>query len=275
MTFALTNFKAYSIIPDSATKKRAHCVVEMTITRASSDVLIDLDSVTGTFWTAALANTTDGGAATKALASWTQALTYADRIISHSMYGSTSGLIFPYPLDYNADCSLVFPAGTAFEAAHTVTGKLRANSNWAQLTVPAVSAASKTTGAAASTVAPATIPAAYRPVADVYAMIRIKDNDVFIATPGMALVASAGTVTIYKDGVGTTPFTDNKLMGWSDFTVSWYLAPTNDQYAISNQGTFPVLSPRFTLPSGTAPATLKLTLVLALADGKTTLDFEF
>lgn len=68
MAFALTKFYAWrDTVTDVGLYKRAVQNVQLNITATVNDVALDLGTDAGTFWTAALANTTYGVVATKAL----------------------------------------------------------------------------------------------------------------------------------------------------------------------------------------------------------------
>jgi hypothetical protein len=71
MTFALTQFKAYGVRASAATRQHTWQVAEFGITAANTDTALDISSDTsgslGTFWTAAIANSTYGTLATNAL----------------------------------------------------------------------------------------------------------------------------------------------------------------------------------------------------------------
>lgn len=71
MTFALTQFKAYGVRADGATRQHNWQVAELGITAENTDTALDISSDTagslGTFWTAATANATYGTLASNAL----------------------------------------------------------------------------------------------------------------------------------------------------------------------------------------------------------------
>ena len=69
MAFALTKYKAYGLLVSGPSRKQAVQYVEMHITAADTDVDLDIADSSGTFWTAAQANTTYGDIATSALES--------------------------------------------------------------------------------------------------------------------------------------------------------------------------------------------------------------
>jgi len=71
-TFQLTKYNAYGFIIDSDIQKRAVQRAVFHITAANTDIDLDLSDSTGTFWTAAKADTTYGAMATKASASLTK-----------------------------------------------------------------------------------------------------------------------------------------------------------------------------------------------------------
>jgi len=68
MTFALTHYRSYGLDVQGAVRRRAVQRAVFDITAATSDVDLDLGSDAGTFWTAALADSTYGDLATEALA---------------------------------------------------------------------------------------------------------------------------------------------------------------------------------------------------------------
>lgn len=67
MAFALTRFEARSVDIASVSYKRGIQQVVLDITGTAADVDLDLGDDSGTFWTAALANSTYGDLAAKAL----------------------------------------------------------------------------------------------------------------------------------------------------------------------------------------------------------------
>lgn len=68
MAFALTSFQCRSLDIQSTAKKRGIQQVIMGITGTTADVALDISNSAGTFWVAALANTTYGALAASALA---------------------------------------------------------------------------------------------------------------------------------------------------------------------------------------------------------------
>lgn len=68
MAFALVSWKGYPKPIEQGTIKRFEHVVELHITGLAADVDLDIGDLTGTFWTAALADATYGDYATAALA---------------------------------------------------------------------------------------------------------------------------------------------------------------------------------------------------------------
>jgi hypothetical protein len=67
MAFSLTAFQARSLEIQSPSYKKGIQQAVLTITGTAADVDLDVGDVSGTFWTAALANTTYGTLASKAL----------------------------------------------------------------------------------------------------------------------------------------------------------------------------------------------------------------
>ncbi len=72
MTFQLTKFKARSTAFQNPTRKLGIQQVHLVFSGANTDAAVDLSDTGGTFWTAALADTTNGTLATQALAALTQ-----------------------------------------------------------------------------------------------------------------------------------------------------------------------------------------------------------
>lgn len=72
MAFALTSFFADGVRYSGPGPYRATQQYRFTVTAAASDVDLDLGDVTGTFWTAAQANSTYGTMATQVLAQITR-----------------------------------------------------------------------------------------------------------------------------------------------------------------------------------------------------------
>lgn len=66
MSFALTRFKAYGIRASGATRQHVQQVAVLGITAANTDTAMDIQTLAGTFWTAAIANATYGSLATAA-----------------------------------------------------------------------------------------------------------------------------------------------------------------------------------------------------------------
>lgn len=67
MAFALTRMEAYQEVVGSTSRKRGIQGVDLYITGTVADVDLDIGDYSGTFWTAALANSTLGNVATTAL----------------------------------------------------------------------------------------------------------------------------------------------------------------------------------------------------------------
>lgn len=82
MAFALTKYEARSLDIASPTYKRGIQQVVLDITGTSADVDLDLGDDSGTFWTAAQANTTYGELAKKALASLKRIVDQAQALVS-------------------------------------------------------------------------------------------------------------------------------------------------------------------------------------------------
>lgn len=68
MAFALTSYRARGFMIDGSQPDRATQQVVMTVTGLTSDVALDIGTDAGTFWVAALADTTYGDLAASALA---------------------------------------------------------------------------------------------------------------------------------------------------------------------------------------------------------------
>ncbi len=64
MAFALTKFKAYGLRAEGAVRPHVQQVMSFTFTAAATDIVYDLGTTAGTFWTSAVANTTYGSLAT-------------------------------------------------------------------------------------------------------------------------------------------------------------------------------------------------------------------
>jgi hypothetical protein len=71
MAFALTKYKAYGTLVSGPSRKQAIQYVELHITAANTDTDLDIADASGTFWTAAQANSTYGDIAEQALESIT------------------------------------------------------------------------------------------------------------------------------------------------------------------------------------------------------------
>ena len=67
MSFALTNYRAYGVLNDSATPRKARQYVELHVTGLAADVSLDISNDAGTFWSDALADTDYGTVASSAL----------------------------------------------------------------------------------------------------------------------------------------------------------------------------------------------------------------
>jgi hypothetical protein len=68
MAFAVTKFQAYGLNVSDTGRKRAVQRAAMTVTAAATDTTWDIGTLTGTFWTSAVAHATYGSIATQALA---------------------------------------------------------------------------------------------------------------------------------------------------------------------------------------------------------------
>ena len=66
MAFALTKFKAYGLRAEGAVRPHVQQVMSFTFTAANTDIVYDLGTTAGTFWTSATANATYGGLASSA-----------------------------------------------------------------------------------------------------------------------------------------------------------------------------------------------------------------
>lgn len=83
MAFALTKYEARSLDIASPTYKRGIQQVVLDITGTSADVDLDLGDDSGTFWTAAKANTTYGELASKALTNLQKIVSQAQALVSY------------------------------------------------------------------------------------------------------------------------------------------------------------------------------------------------
>lgn len=81
MAFALTAYQARSVDIASPSYRQAIQEVVLDITGTTADVDLDIGDNTGTFWTAAQANTTYGALAAKALESIQRIVSQSDALV--------------------------------------------------------------------------------------------------------------------------------------------------------------------------------------------------
>lgn len=88
MAFTLTKLYAYKMHIDSNVSKRFHQVFELEATRGSADVVVDLFAPTGTFWTSAKSNVTNGDFALNVVTNLGSCVNFLDSIVSIEVHGS-------------------------------------------------------------------------------------------------------------------------------------------------------------------------------------------
>lgn len=275
MTFAITKFNPYKVTVSSAQYKQGLQAVEFTITRGTSDTALDLGNTSGTFWTAAGAS----GLGALALKSWTQINNNIDKIVAINLIGDNGFLSRGVPtLSSTATVKWAGgSAGTALNAdsadqtfTYTIVG------NQVTLNVPAYNAAAKGASPGAVIVLKSTtlLPAAIRPAVDVVVRTRAYNNGAYAAGSGVAVIKTTGQVELYLDGTETTNYTVTAAAGVDNFVVTYPIAyAPNDNYSLSNYGTFPVVQPNITLNSGASPATLEILMLLTLNDSVEIVDY--
>lgn len=67
MSFSLQGFKAYGVRAEGATRQHVRQMAELYIVATVNDVALDISNSAGTFWTAALADSSYGSLASSAL----------------------------------------------------------------------------------------------------------------------------------------------------------------------------------------------------------------
>ncbi len=277
MTFALTGFKAYKLSVPSAVDKYGLQVVEMTITRASTDVALDIDNTAGTFWTAAKANTTYGTLATNAAAAWAFILANLEQIPVLELIGNGAKILSKSVQAESGTVTAKYAgnsAGTALNAdSADQTFSYSHVNGIVTINFPAYKEAAK--GAAPGNViilkSTTLLPAAIRPAADMRVSIVVVDNNADVA--GYAVIKTTGQVEIYK-GIPAANYTVTANAGHSGFQISYpaaQVAPSSATVAIT--GTWPVVKPSITLSANAAPSILKLFMIGGLKSGTNVTEF--
>jgi hypothetical protein len=269
MAFALSKFRAYALGIPSATDKYGLQAIEMTISRTSSDVLLDLDDVAGTFWTAALADGTYGAYVSRLLPSWTQLLTKIENIVECRMIGDGNAMV--QLMGAQASSGTVTAkwaggsAGTALNAdSADQTFTYSITNGMVTLSVPGFNAAAK--GAAPGNViilkSTTLLPAALRPAADMKLAIAVTNNAALVL--GYAVVKTTGQIEIYK-GIPESAYTVTAAAGPDSFQISYPVAQVEaNTGALTVVGNYPVVKPRITLQANAVPANVKLYMILSL-----------
>lgn len=152
MTFALTAFKAYGIRTSGANRQHTHQVAELKITSANTDVDLDIGDTTGTFWTAAQADSTYGTMAARALT----VMTNIQAIAQDLKLPESEALSQKTPVPGGGVMTFLSAAsvGGAPAETYTVTGLLSTDTILS--VVPKIASA---TGRAAISVLAGTVPA--------------------------------------------------------------------------------------------------------------------
>jgi hypothetical protein len=278
MAFALTKFRAYKVEVPTAIAKYGLQAVEMTITRGASDVLLDLDTTTGTFWTAAKADGTYGTMATQAAVLFADLLTKIEQIPALSMVGDGGKLINTGAAYESGVVTAKWAGGSAGTALNAdsadQTFTYSITNGMVTLNVPAYAAAAK--GAAPGDViilkSTTLLPAALRPAADMLFVHQSVNNAA--AVVGTLKIKTTGQIELYTGIPSAAAYTVTANAGTGGFTVSYPVTQAAaDSAQVSIQGTFPVVKPRITLAANASPATLKLFMLCALTERSNPIEF--
>lgn len=201
MAFALTKFRAYKVEVPTAIAKYGLQAIEMTVTRGASDVLMDLDTTTGTFWTAAKANGTYGAMATQAAVLFNDLLGKIEQIPTLSLVGDGAKLVNT-GAPYESGSSTVKwgggVAGTALNAdSADQTFRYSIVNGECVLSVPAFDAAAKASspGNVIKLKSTTLLAAAARPSIDqTFPIVAVNNNK---NCAGYAVVKTTGQVEVY------------------------------------------------------------------------------
>jgi hypothetical protein len=107
MAFALTDASFYKLDSGSPVAKRGLQVLEFKVTRGASDTDLDVGNVSGTFWTAAIADGTYGTQATLALKEFSKIASSIDGIVSCEILGNAGMLLRVASASANTNYNLV------------------------------------------------------------------------------------------------------------------------------------------------------------------------
>lgn len=279
MAFALTNFRAYKLGIPSATDRYGLQGIEMTVTRTATDVAIDLDTVSGTFWTDILADASYGAYAARISPLWSDLLTKIENVATLQVLGDGGQMVSLTGLQ--AESGTVTAkwaggsAGTALNAdsadqafAYSIVNGV------VNLQIPAYKAAAK--GAAPGNViilkSTTLLPAALRPAADMRVVIPSVDNNAEVV--GTATIKTTGQIELYTGIPSAAAYTVTANAGQGGFQVSYPVAQVAPNAgSVSIVGTFPVVKPSITLSANAAPATLKIFMILALTSKSNPIEF--
>jgi hypothetical protein len=107
MAFALTDATFYKIDIPSAVKKRGLQGLEFKVTRGASDTDLDIGNISGTFWTAAIADGTYGTQSALALKEFTKIASAIDGVVSCEVLGAAGMLLRVASASANTQYTLV------------------------------------------------------------------------------------------------------------------------------------------------------------------------
>jgi hypothetical protein len=280
MAFALTNFRAYKLGISSATDRYGLQGIEMTVTRTASDVAIDLDTVSGTFWTDILADATYGAYAARITPLWSDLLTKIENISTLQILGDGGKMV---SLSGTQTESGTVTAKWAGNSAGTALNADSADQTFSysivngvvNLQIPAYKAAAKGAAPGGVIVLKSTtlLPAALRPATDMRVVIPSVDNNAEVV--GTATIKTTGQIELYTGIPSAAAYTVTANAGQGGFQVSYPVvqaAPNSGSVAVV--GTFPVVKPSITLAANAAPATLQIFMVCALTSQSNPIEFR-